>query len=99
MNQYIGIFLIIALVLLVVLIVVIVLVSKQKNQPSLVGKDELIGQEGIAKTDLNPGGEIMVEGELWQAKSISGEIKKGQEVKVVGMKKFTLEVEKIKKEE
>ncbi len=60
----------------------------------VTGKEGLLVEKGVAKTDLNPQGTILVHGELWNAVSVSGIIKEGEEVvvaKVVGM---TLEVTK-----
>jgi membrane-bound serine protease (ClpP class) len=58
------------------------------------GGEEMIGMEGEASTDLNPRGKVFVHGEWWNAESVNGEIKKGEQVVVVGMEKFTLRVKK-----
>lgn len=46
------------------------------------GKEGLIGEIGVAQTDLTPGGKVFVHGELWNAEA-DEEIPKGAEVKVV----------------
>ncbi|MDH7511801.1 MAG: nodulation protein NfeD [Clostridiales bacterium] len=48
------------------------------------GKEGLIGEVGIARTDLRPEGKVFVHGELWNAES-STEIPKGSRVRVVAV--------------
>ena len=67
----------------------------QFKKPS-TGKEGMIGQIGICKTDLNPFGIILIHGELWQAESISGPIKKGERVLVKEVEGLKLKVEKLK---
>jgi len=53
------------------------------------GKEGLLLETGIATTDLDLEGMIMIHGELWSAESTEGKINKGEKVKVVkveGMK-------------
>jgi membrane-bound serine protease (ClpP class) len=47
------------------------------------GVDMLLGEIGIAKTDLKPGGIVFVRSEEWSAESVSDGIGKGEKVKVV----------------
>ena len=56
------------------------------------GSEGIVGEKGIAKTDINnKGGAIFVRGEFWNA--ISDElIKKGSEIKVVGVEAMVLKV-------
>jgi membrane-bound serine protease (ClpP class) len=46
------------------------------------GKEGLIGEIGVAQSDLTPRGKVFVHGELWNAEA-DQEIAKGEEVKVV----------------
>jgi membrane-bound serine protease (ClpP class) len=46
------------------------------------GKEGLIGEVGVARSDLTPKGKVFVHGELWDAVA-DQEIPKGEEVKVV----------------
>jgi membrane-bound serine protease (ClpP class) len=46
------------------------------------GKEGLIGEIGVAKSDLAPKGKVFVHGELWNAEA-DQEISEGEEVKVV----------------
>jgi len=46
------------------------------------GKEGMIGEIGVAQSDLAPGGKVFVHGELWNAEA-DQEIPKGEEVQVV----------------
>jgi len=52
-------------------------------------------ETGVAVDTLDPSGNVMIHGELWQAKSVSGTIAEGTGVRVTGRKHFTLYVEPI----
>ena len=56
---------------------------------------EIVGKEGVAKEDIEPGreGYVLVEGELWRAVSMEP-IKAGDPIVVIGRKGFLLEVRK-----
>jgi membrane-bound serine protease (ClpP class) len=60
------------------------------------GQNVLIGQVGVARTDLAPRGNVQVAGELWSAKGIDGQedIPAGTRVKVVKVEGIHLRVEK-----
>ncbi len=60
------------------------------------GAEALIGNTGVATTDLNPKGTVRVMGEFWQATAKNGFIKKDESVKVTGMEGMTLIVEPLK---
>lgn len=58
------------------------------------GKEGLIGEEGVARTDIDPEGKVFVHGELWQAESLE-KIPKGTKVKVAEvMKNLKIKVTK-----
>lgn len=58
------------------------------------GKEGLVGEIGVAQTDLNPEGKVFVHGELWDAEA-SEEIPKGAKVKVLEvMKNLKIKVTK-----
>jgi len=60
------------------------------RQKSKVGKEGLIGEEGIAQTDIVKKGKILIHGEIWDAVS-SNPIKEGEAVsveKIKGLKLF-----------
>lgn len=63
------------------------------------GGEGLIGEVGVARSDLEPGGMVAVHGELWRARSVAGVIPAGARVRVVGREGLTLAVERIPEEE
>ncbi len=63
-----------------------------------VGMGALIGKEAVAMTDLNPIGEVSVEGVKWKALSNKGMIRRGSKVKITGVKGLTIYVEPISEE-
>lgn len=59
------------------------------------GKEGLIGEEGVARTDIDPEGKVFVHGELWQAESLE-KILKGTKVEVAEvMKNLKIKVKKV----
>jgi membrane-bound serine protease (ClpP class) len=69
-------------------------IKAQRLKPS-TGINALIDETGVANEILNPSGMVLVHGELWQAESLSGEINKGEKVRVKDMRGFKLFVEKV----
>ena len=68
---------------------------KAQRRRKLTGVEGMLGEEGEAITDFKGGrGKVFVHGEIWNAES-EQEIKKGDRVKVIGMRGLTLIVEKI----
>lgn len=57
-----------------------------------------VGKTGIVKTDLKPGGHVIVDGVVQQAISESGYITKGTEILVIGGQEESLIVKALKKE-
>jgi len=58
----------------------------------VTGIESIAGQRGLAKTALNPKGTVLVAGELWEAESVSGEIKEGAAVVVDSVEGFRVRV-------
>jgi len=56
------------------------------------GREGLVGQVGVAKAALAPSGTILVDGELWEATSLSGRIEPGQRVRVIEVDGLRLRV-------
>lgn len=69
-------------------------IKAQRLKPT-TGMNALVDETGIANEILNPSGMVLVHGELWQAESLSGEINKGEKIRVKNMKGFKLFVEKV----
>jgi membrane-bound serine protease (ClpP class) len=57
------------------------------------GKEGLVGEEGIAQTDVRKEGKIFVHGELWNAQS-DEEIREGEKVIVMAVERLVLKVKK-----
>ena len=58
----------------------------------LPGDEGIVGEKGVAISNLKPNGEVRVHGEIWNAIS-SEQIKKGDEVTVTKVDGLILEVE------
>lgn len=64
------------------------------------GKESMIGMVGIARTNLNPDGQIFIHGETWQAiTSNDTTIKKGEKVIVTSLEGLRLMVKKFDNKE
>ena len=57
------------------------------------GRAGMVGLQGVAKTELAPGGTVLVSGELWKARAEES-IEPGEEVTVESVKGLTLRVRK-----
>jgi membrane-bound serine protease (ClpP class) len=62
----------------------------------LTGPESLIGSLATASTPLTPEGEVRVGGVIWRAKSVSGNVGAGEQVRVVSREGLTLVVERAK---
>ncbi len=83
--------LIVAVVVIVAAFVVLVIRAIVRGQRRRVatGEEGLEGKFAVAKTELNPKGTVLVEGELWSASVDDGMVEPGEEVivtKVEGLK-------------
>jgi membrane-bound serine protease (ClpP class) len=61
---------------------------------SPVGGSALVGQTGVARGALSPEGQVLVQGELWQAVARGAPVAEGARVRVVDANGLTLTVEK-----
>jgi membrane-bound serine protease (ClpP class) len=66
-----------------------------RRRQKLTGPEALIGEIGTAVTDLMPDGEVRAAGIVWRAESVSGNIKKGESVRVKSLKGLVVVVEKV----
>jgi membrane-bound serine protease (ClpP class) len=65
-----------------------------RKKKALTGSESMPGKLGLASTSLNPDGEVRVEGITWRARSVSGEIKAGEKVRVSSVDRLVLLVER-----
>ena len=71
------------------------IVIRAQMRAVVTGIESLAGKKGLAKDKLAPKGTVLVEGELWQAESVSGDIPAGAEVKVESVNGFSIKVRSI----
>lgn len=65
--------------------------AKSNRGKPVTGAEGMIGSIGIAKTDLNPRGQITVHGELWEAVSLTP-IRRGEAAEVTSVEGLTVKV-------
>jgi membrane-bound serine protease (ClpP class) len=68
-------------------------IKAQKRRP-VSGAEGIVGEAGVALSDLNPDGQVRVHGEIWSATSVEGKIKKGSPVTVERVNNLRLTVRK-----
>lgn len=83
----------VAIALLAIFAVFIVLARRAMKKPITVGKEAMVGQVGVATTEIAPDGMVGLKGELWRATS-EKRIRKGDEVVVKDVKGLVLIVKK-----
>jgi membrane-bound serine protease (ClpP class) len=54
------------------------------------GAQDMIGRTAVARTTLQPRGQVYLHGELWEAETTAGDIAPGREVVVQGIDGLTL---------
>ncbi len=67
-------------------------VLRASRLPPQSGAQSLVGRLGVAQTDLVPAGQVKVDLQEWSAVSLEGDIRAGQEVRVVGVAGVRLQV-------
>jgi membrane-bound serine protease (ClpP class) len=67
------------------------------KKPVITGQEGMRGHTGIARTDINPTGQVQTGAELWTAELAEGQgrIRKGEKVEVVKVEGLTLKVKKM----
>jgi membrane-bound ClpP family serine protease len=58
--------------------------SRALTRKHFIGLSTMVGCQGEVVIPLTPDGMVRIKGELWSAKSLSGEIQSGEEVTVTG---------------
>jgi membrane-bound serine protease (ClpP class) len=69
-------------------------VIQARNRPVVTGREGLVGLQAQARTALEPEGTVFVKGELWKATAVGGPIKAGEQVEIVAVEGFHLQVKK-----
>jgi len=78
----------------IITVVLVRLVYLSHRRKSIVGEEGMVGEIGIAKTDVHQDGKVLVHGEYWNARS-DKPIPAGARVRVVKVNGLTVEVEQI----
>ena len=78
----------------VIMVFLVRLVYLSRQRKSIVGADSMIGEEGIAKSDINPEGRVLVHGEYWNASS-EKPIPAGSKIRVRKVHGLKVEVEQL----
>jgi membrane-bound serine protease (ClpP class) len=82
----------VALPLAFITIILLRFVIAAKRRKAVTGEAGMIGLVGVAQTDLDPAGEVLVRGELWKARTAE-RIPQGARVRVREIEGLTLRVE------
>jgi membrane-bound serine protease (ClpP class) len=78
----------------VITIVLVRLVFLSRKRKSIVGEEGMIGESGVAKTDILEEGKVLVHGEYWNASS-KRPIPAGAHVRVIKVDGLKIEVEQL----
>ena len=65
---------------------------KAQTRKPVTGNEGIVGEIGETITDLNPDGQVRVHGEIWNATSLAGKLKKGSRIKVEKIQDLRLTV-------
>jgi membrane-bound serine protease (ClpP class) len=85
---------VLALVLVSGLIVALAIAAASRHKKAATGELNLVGAVASVETTLEPEGSVMIQGELWRARTSAGtSIERGRRVRVVGASGHLLEVE------
>ena len=84
----------IALAAIAFFVFVVPAALRAQREPSQLLLANLVGAEGIAETDLNPAGVVLVQSETWSARS-SAPVSAGERVRVTAASGLHIDVEPI----
>jgi membrane-bound serine protease (ClpP class) len=84
----------VTLPLAVITVVLLRLALAAKQRKAVAGESAMIDSMGVAQTDLDPVGKILIRGEIWDARS-AAKITRGTRVRVREIKGLTLVVEPV----
>jgi len=71
---------------------VIMTLIRMRHLPAYMGTQSMIGQNAIARSDLDPEGFVFLRGERWRAIAEEGPISSGEAVRITSVKGLTLTV-------
>jgi len=85
---------VVAVVVTVFFSYAVAMAMKTRRKKPRIGEKEMVGKRGMALTDINPRGQVKVEGKIWKAVA-EEEIKEGEEIMVVEQERLTLKVKRV----
>ena len=65
-----------------------------RRKRKMTGAEALVGKLGVVVSTLSPVGEVRVEGVIWRARSLSGELHAGEKIQVKAVEGISLVVER-----
>jgi membrane-bound serine protease (ClpP class) len=72
----------------------LLIAATSRHKKAATGELRLVGATALVETTLEPEGSVLIRGELWRARSLSGaRIERGRRVRVVGASRHLLEIE------
>lgn len=74
-------------------LVIIGMGLKAQRRKTVTGSSAMIGKTGVSIETLDPLGTVVLQGEIWNAASVSGRIDKGEKIRVVAIEHLQLQVE------
>ncbi len=89
-NPWLIAFMGVAMIAFNLLVLRAILIAAQR--PPQTGAEQLIGQQGVALTDLKPDGQVRVDLEKWSAVAEEGPVEAGASVEVTGVTGVRLQV-------
>lgn len=87
----------VALVIGISFAIIVGFALRAQKKPIITGQEGMLGQFGIARTDIDPVGQVQSGAELWTAELADGQgkIRKGAKVEVVKVEGLKIKVKKI----
>ena len=88
----------VALIIGISFAIIVGFALRAQKRPVITGQESMRGQSGIARTDINPSGQVQSGAELWTAELVEGQgrIRKGETVEVIKVEGLTLKVKRKK---
>ena len=68
-------------------------IKAQQLKPT-TGVQGIIGEVGVALTNLSPNGQVNVHGEIWSAECLEGFVDKGMKVRIEAIENLNIKVRK-----
>lgn len=89
----------VAIVIAAFFIMIMSALLRSRRAPAMMGIDAMVGRAAVARSSLDPGGVVFMDGARWQAHTSGPKIEEGEDVVVTEVEGLTLTVEKPDEEE